>query len=226
MEVSATGGFLRFFFDMPDPRAVNKIHKLSDMIVIAVMAVICGADGWAEVEMFGHSKQKWLATFLELPGGIPSHDTFGRLFSRLDPEAFERCFLAWMSSLVELMNLQGAVVTIDAMGTQRGIAKTIVEGKGGYILPVKDNQPVLHQKVKALLDDAALGPVAGMKMGQFCQSGEDHGPVHPRPLGGGEQSPLATGRQLQRGSTPNSNRQRCRERLAIIPNRVKFAEAG
>jgi predicted transposase YbfD/YdcC len=246
MEVTATGGFLRFFFDMPDPRAVNKIHKLHDMIVIAVMAVICGADGWQQVAVFGRSKKKWLAAFLELPGGIPSHDTFGRLFSLLDPDAFERCFLAWMTALVELsggrliaidgksirrsfehawdksgmvhlvsamlnqggnrivfgqlavqdksneitaipkllelMDLRGAVVTIDAMGTQREIAKTIVDGQGDYILPVKENQPALHQKVKALLDDAALGPVEGMKVGQFQQSGEDHGRIEKRQI--------------------------------------------
>jgi predicted transposase YbfD/YdcC len=246
MDVTAKGGFLRFFSGMPDPRAANKIHRLHDMIVIAVMAVICGADGWQQVAVFGRSKKKWLATFLELPGGIPSHDTFGRVFSLLDPDAFERCFLAWMSALVELsqgrliavdgksirrsfehawdksgmvhmvsamlsqgdnrivfgqvavedksneitaiprllelMDLQGAVVTIDAMGTQREIAKTIVDGKGDYILPVKENQPALHQKVKALLDDAALGPVKGLKVGHFQQSGEEHGRIEKRQI--------------------------------------------
>jgi predicted transposase YbfD/YdcC len=246
MEVTATGGFLRFFSDLPDQRGVNKIHKLHDLIMIAVMAVICGADGWAQVAVFGRSKQKWLATFLELPGGIPSHDTFGRFFSRLDPEAFERCFLAWMSALVEvsggrliaidgksirrsfehawdksgmvhlvsamlsqggnrivfgqlavedksneitaipklleLMDLQGAVVSIDAMGTQREIAKTIVDNKGDYVLSVKENQPALHQKVKALLEDAALGPVAGLKVGHFKQSNQDHGRIETRQI--------------------------------------------
>ncbi len=69
MEVTATRGFLRHFSDMPDPQGVNQIHKVHDLIVIAVMAVICGADGWAQVAVFGQCKQKWLATFLELPGG-------------------------------------------------------------------------------------------------------------------------------------------------------------
>jgi hypothetical protein len=96
---------------------VNKIHKLHDLIVIAVMAVICGADGWAEVALFGRCKHKWLATFLELPGGIPSHDIFGRVFSLLDPEAFERCFLAWMSSLVKLAG--GGLVAIDGKSIRR-----------------------------------------------------------------------------------------------------------
>jgi predicted transposase YbfD/YdcC len=244
MDVTAADGFLRFFLDLPDPRGVNKIHKLLDMIVIAVMAVICGADGWSEVALFGRCKEKWLATFLELPDGVPSHDTFGRVFARLDPDAFERCFLAWMSALVkvsdgrlvaidgksirrsfehswdksgmahmvsalvseggnrvvfgqvavadksneitaipkllELMDLKGAVVTIDAMGTQREIAGKIIDGGGDYVLPVKDNQPVLHEKVKTLMDEAVLGGIAGLNVGYFEQSNEGHGRIETR----------------------------------------------
>jgi len=99
MDGQATGGTLRFFRDLPDPRAHNVIHKLHDILVIAICAVICGADGWAEVAEFGNSKQAWFKTFLDLPGGIPSHDTFGRVFARLDPDAFERRFVAWTSAL-------------------------------------------------------------------------------------------------------------------------------
>jgi len=84
--------------------------------------------------------------------------------------------------LLELMDLRGAVVTIDAMGTQREIAKAIVEGKGDYILPVKENQPALHQKVKALMDDAALGPVKGAKAGHFQQIVQEHGRVEKREI--------------------------------------------
>lgn len=244
MDVTAAGDFLRFFSELPDPRAGNKIHKLHDIIVIAVMAVICGADGWAQVALFGRSKHKWLATFLELPDGIPSHDTFGRVFSQLNPEAFERCFVAWMSALVELadgrlvaidgksirrsfehawdksgmahlvsamlsqggnrivfgqaavadksneitaipkllelMDLKGAVVTIDAIGCQREIVKQIIDGAGDYVLPVKENQPALHQKVKALLDEAALGPIQGVKVGYFEHSEQGHGRIETR----------------------------------------------
>ena len=93
------GGFLRFFADLPDPRAANVVHRFSDLLLIAVCAVICGAQGWVDVETFGNAKRSWLATFLDLPHGIPSHDTFGRVFARLDPDAFERCFAAWTSSL-------------------------------------------------------------------------------------------------------------------------------
>jgi predicted transposase YbfD/YdcC len=244
MDVTAASGFLRFFTDLPDPRGINKIHKLHDMIVISVMAVICGAEGWTEVALFGRSKQTWLSSFLELPSGIPSHDTFGRIFSRLNPGAFEQCFLAWMTALVplsggrliaidgksirrsfqhawdksgmthlvsalvnqggnrvvfgqlavedksneitaipkllELMDLAGAVVTIDAIGCQREIAKKIVDGKGHYVLPVKDNQPALHQRVKALLDEAALGPVKDLQVGYFEQTNEGHGRIETR----------------------------------------------
>jgi predicted transposase YbfD/YdcC len=244
MDVTAASGFLRFFSDLPDPRGMNKIHKLHDLIVIAVMAVICGADGWAQVALFGRSKQKWFSTFLELPNGIPSHDTFGRIFSRLDPDAFERCFLAWMSTLVELsggrlvaidgksirrsfehswdksgmthlvsalvsqggnrvvfgqvavedksneitaipkllelMDLKGAVVTIDAIGTQRDIAGKIIQGQGDYVLAVKDNQPALYEKVTALMDEAALGEVDGLDVGYFEEHDDNHGRIETR----------------------------------------------
>ena len=247
MDVNVAGGFLRFFDDLPDPRGRNRIHKLSDMIVIAIMAVICGAEGWTDVALFGRAKHKWLATFLELPGGIPAHDTFDRVFALLDPDAFERCFMAWMSALVELsggrlvaidgktirrsfarawdksgachlvgallsqgdnrlvfaqvavadksneitaipklpalMDLQGAVVTIDAIGCQREIAGQIVTGGGNYLLAVKDNQPALREKVQALLDEAALpGSIDGLSVGRFEHSKEGHGRRETRRL--------------------------------------------
>jgi predicted transposase YbfD/YdcC len=239
MDVTVAAGFLRFFGDLPDPRGRNKIHQLDDMIVIAVMAVICGADSWAEVALFGRSKRRWLATFLALPDGIPSHDTFTRVFSLLAPDEFERCFMAWMSALVELaggkliaidgksirrsfahawdksgmahmvsafvsqggnrlvfgqvavedksneitaipkllelMDLKGAVVTIDAIGTQREVVAKIVNGGGDYVLPVKDNQPALRQKVEAALNEAALGGIEGLDVGFFEQTQQSHG---------------------------------------------------
>jgi predicted transposase YbfD/YdcC len=243
MDVNVAGGFLRFFNDLPDPRGRNRIHKLSDMIVIAIMAVICGAEGWTDVALFGRAKHKWLATFLELPDGIPAHDTFDRVFSLLDPDAFERCFLAWTSALVALaggrliaidgktirrsftrawdksgaahlvsalvsqgdnrlvfaqvavadksneitaiprllalMDLTGAVVTIDALGCQREIAGQVVAGGGNYLLAVKENQPALRDKVQALLDEAALPPGGGiddgLAVGRFEQSEAGHG---------------------------------------------------
>lgn len=99
MDAQATGGFLRFFRDLPDPRAANAVHRLDDILIIAVCAVICGADTWVDVETFGNAKLPWLSTFLTLPRGVPSHDTFGRVFAALDPDAFERCFGKWMAAL-------------------------------------------------------------------------------------------------------------------------------
>lgn len=100
MEASAPGGLLRAFEKLPDPRMNRtKHHSLKDILAIAICAVICGADGWTQVELFGNSKIKWFKTFLDLPKGIPSHDTFGRVFAMLKPEAFEACFLKWVSAL-------------------------------------------------------------------------------------------------------------------------------
>ena len=117
MNGQATGGIVRFFRGLPDPRAANVIHKLHDILVLAICAVICGADGWAEVEVFGNSKLAWFRTFLDLPGGIPSHDTFGRVFARLDPDAFERCFVAWVSAVARVSG--GRLVSIDGKSIRR-----------------------------------------------------------------------------------------------------------
>ena len=82
------------FRELEDPWIErSKWHQLLDMVAIAICAVICGADSWVYVEMFGKSKEEWFRTFLELPNGIPSHDTFGEVFSRLDPERFQQCFV-------------------------------------------------------------------------------------------------------------------------------------
>jgi predicted transposase YbfD/YdcC len=117
MDGQATGGILRFFMDLPDPRAGNTIHKLHDILVIALCAVICGADGWAEVEVFGNAKVAWFSTFLDLEHGIPSHDTFGRVFSRLNPDAFERCFVAWTRAIVQ--GVGGRLIAIDGKSIRR-----------------------------------------------------------------------------------------------------------
>ena len=202
------------FQDLEDPRIErSKRHQLLDIVAIAVSAVICGADSWVYVEMFGKSKEEWFRTFLDLPNGIPSHDTFGEVFSRLDPERFQQCFMEWTQAvadllpgevvaidgktvrrshdkragkgaihlvsawasantltlgqvkteeksneitaiprLLEMLELNGCIVTIDAMGCQKEIAKGILEGGADYLLAVKGNQGQLYQDVRDLFE--------------------------------------------------------------------------
>ncbi len=218
MDGLVTRGPLRFFLDLPDPRAANIRYRLIDLIVIAICAVLCDCDSWDEVEDFAESKRKWFSSFLDLEHGIPSQDTFERVFARLDPEKFESCFVNWMSSVVELtrgkllaidgksirrsfekswdksgmahlvslfatengqtlrqlktdgkglelpaildllsrVDLNGALVTIDALGCQKEVAGTIIDRGGDYLLSVKDNQKGLHQSVRKHMDELIL----------------------------------------------------------------------
>jgi hypothetical protein len=132
MDGKATGGILRFFNALIDPRAQNVIHKLHDIFILAICGVICGANGWVEVAEFGQSKLRWFSTFLDLPGGIPSHDTFGRVFAKLSPDAFERCFIAWTSSLPEVSG--GRLIAIDgkASSCKAADAKTMAAAIRGH----------------------------------------------------------------------------------------------
>jgi predicted transposase YbfD/YdcC len=202
------------FGKLSDPREGRNVqHKLMDIIIIAICGVICGADGWVEVENFGRQKEEWLKKFLELPKGIPSHDTFGRVFARIDPEEFQHSFIDWVQAiqeitqgqvigvdgkklrrsydmsagkralymvnawaeanhlalgqrkvdeksneitaipeLLKLLEIRGCIVTIDALGTQKKIAKTILSRGADYVLAVKDNQGKLHQDIRYLFE--------------------------------------------------------------------------
>jgi len=107
-----------YFAELPDPRVErSKRHGLLDIVTIALCAVICGADTWVDIAQFGQAKEAWLRSFLALPHGIPCHDTFGRVFARLDPEAFERCFLAWVQAMVGAPGAQ--VVAVDGKTLRR-----------------------------------------------------------------------------------------------------------
>lgn len=102
----------KHFGQIPDPRVINRSsHKLVDVITIAILGILCGADGWVAIETYGKAKEEWLKTFLELANGIPSHDTFGRVFSELDPEMLEQNFRAWIKLIAEGLELE--VVAID-----------------------------------------------------------------------------------------------------------------
>ncbi len=206
------------FAILRDPRLDRtKQHALLDIVVIAFCAVLCGAEGWEDMEDFGIAKQEWLQgrLGLGLANGIPSDDTFRRLFARLDPDQFGRCFLsfaqslhthtkgevialdgktvrhsfdvatgqaavhlvsAWASeaglalgqvrvdsksneitaipALLKLLDISGCVITTDAMGCQRAIAKQIVDKRGDYVFSLKGNQTTLHADVKLFFEDA------------------------------------------------------------------------
>jgi len=234
----------RHFAGLADPRSEQgRRHVLTDLIAMTVLAVVCGADGWAEVEDFGKAKLGWLRTFLRLPHGVPSHDTFGRVFAALDPEALERCLADWTASLakrskgqliaidgktlrrsfdradrkaaihlvnawcgvnrlvlgqlatdaksneitaipklLELLDLKGAIVTIDAMGCQKQIAQKIIDGGGDYLLQVKANQPTLHDEVKLLFDEADAAGFEGMRHARHETVEKDHGRIETRRL--------------------------------------------
>ena len=206
------------FTPMEDFRMVSKCdHKLIDIIALSICAVICGSDTWVDVHNFGVAKQDWLKKFLELPNGIPSHDTIGRVFSMLNPVKFEACFLSWIESvfkltggqiipvdgktlrgsydrksgkaaihmvsawgaengvvlgqikteeksneitaipnLIELLDIHGCIVTIDAMGCQKEITKKIMEDGGDYVIAVKENQPTLYNEVVDRIDEALM----------------------------------------------------------------------
>src|SRR4028119_1485728 len=195
-----------YFGEVEDPRVERtRQHKLIDIITIAICAVICGAEGWTDIETYGLVKYEWLKQFLELPNGIPSHDTFSRVFSRLNPQQFQQGFLNWIKSinkitsgevialdgkslrhsydkgadlgaihmvsawatenrlvlgqvkvdeksneitaipeLLKRLQLQGCIVTIDAMGCQKDIARKITEAGADYCLALKANHGTLH----------------------------------------------------------------------------------
>ncbi len=122
MDVEAPRGLLRFFDELEDPRMDRtKRHSLSDILVITICAVICGADEWTEVELFGKLRHTWLKTFLELPHGIPSHDTFGRVFRLLDPKQLDQCFQHWMAAMAECTG--GQLIAIDGKTIRRSFDK-------------------------------------------------------------------------------------------------------
>ena len=127
MPTATVASIQTHFADVTDPRSDHtKQHLLLDIIVIAFAAIICGADGWVEVEAFGEAKLEWLRRFLRLPNGIPSHDTFGDVFARLDPEEFRAGFLSWVQAVMTVT--AGQVVAIDGKTVRRSHDRRLGQG--------------------------------------------------------------------------------------------------
>src|ERR1700749_1135483 len=102
-----------YLVHVPDPRTKEHkiLHKFSDILFITIAAIICGSDDWYEIEEYATDKEAWLRTILELPSGIPSHDTFNRIFSIIDAQALENCFIEWVKALADLS--EGRIISID-----------------------------------------------------------------------------------------------------------------
>ena len=144
MEEEPSFGLASIFAAVEDPRIEQtKLHRLVDILMIAGCGMICGADGWVEIEEFGKAKQAWFHSWLVLPNGIPSHDTFGRVFARIDPTQFETCFLNWVQSVSE--EIKG-VIAVDGKTLRRSHNRA--EGKKALHLVsawASENRMVLAQ---------------------------------------------------------------------------------
>jgi predicted transposase YbfD/YdcC len=225
----------KFFRKVRDPRVRNrKKHYLLDIIFIAICAAISGCNDWQQTATFAKTRRDWLKRFLRLPEGVPAHDTFERVFDRLDPGQFQACFQEWMHAmheemgfsqvaidgktlrgsavgglkalhlvsawatanslslgqvavdeksneitaipkLLEMLELRGAFVSIDAMGCQKAIAAKIVERKGNYLLAVKDNQEHLLDDVQATISRANESNYAGVEHSTYEKTETGHG---------------------------------------------------
>jgi predicted transposase YbfD/YdcC len=237
----ASKNIFEHFSELNDPREDNRRHLLLDVITIVICASVCGAEKWDDIEAFGKAKEPWFLKYLELPHGIPSHDTLARVFAKLEPEQFNRCFLSWVRSidpqatqeiinidgktvrrshdkgkeksaihmvsawansaglalgqvktneksneitaipeLLNLLEIEGCIVTIDAMGTQKAIAQKITEKNADYLLALKGNQETLKDDVELYFQDAEERDFQDAQF-DYCKSvDKDHGRIEIR----------------------------------------------
>lgn len=235
-----TNSLSHHFRQLDDPRIERgRIHSLHDLLIISVCALLCGAEGFVDMEEFGKAQHDWLKGLLELPNGIPSHDTFGRVFAALDPAQFAEAFTAWTQSmrqslageivavdgktlrcsggadqspvhlvsawaagnrlvlgqlrtahksneitavpeLLRRLELAGCIVTLDAMGCQKTIAREIHEADADYVLALKANHEVLHGEIQAFLDDALDHPAHLPEASRHQTVEKDHGRIETR----------------------------------------------
>jgi predicted transposase YbfD/YdcC len=238
---------LRFFDELPDPRSsVNRLHRLGDVIVIAICAVMAMADGPTAIAQWAKLNERWLRRHLKLPNGIPGKDTFRRVLSLLNPAAFQQCFGEWLNSLnvsaddesgsarhiaidgktmrrshdkknglgplhivsawasdrgitlgqvatdeksneitaipklLDMIDLEDAIVTIDAAGCQKNIAAQIVQGKGNYVLALKGNQGKLFDDVRLLMDSHMQDDFASCPVSRHVEVEQGHGRLESR----------------------------------------------
>jgi predicted transposase YbfD/YdcC len=226
---------------LEDPRIRWTQHSLTDIVIIAIMAVLSGADDWDTIQAYGDAKKDWLSEFLLLPNGIPSPDTFNRVISCIDPVAFAECCIGWMKEaaaqigaqiisidgkvfngsydrekgqkslhmvsawvsshnlllgqvkteeksneikaipkLLEMIDIKGHIVSIDAMGAQKNIAEQIVKQEGDYVISLKGNQGNLHKNVKEAFEAAQSNKWEGVRH-ETCQTIEvGHGRTEKR----------------------------------------------
>jgi len=229
------GSIQKHFRSLQDPRVVGRSrHLLLDLIVLAICGVIGNCDDWPDIALFAQKRQAWFRRFLRLPHGVPSHDTFERVFAALDPRAFERCCLAWLREvaglvgaghiaidgktlrgsagsplgalhlvsawatqanltlgqvavdgksneitaiprLLALLDLEGALVTIDAIGCQKKVAQKIVAGGGDYVLVVKGNQGQLLEDVQQMVARALDGELPAGAVRTHTTREQGHG---------------------------------------------------
>lgn len=241
MTQKQAGSISKHFSSMNDPRRENSRHNLIDVITISICAIISGASGFFQIQEFGEAKYDWFKEFLELPHGIPSHDTFGRIFARLDPNELREAFIDWVAAintliagevipidgktirhsfdndagksaihmvsawasssgivlgqiktdeksneitaipeLIKSLEIEGCIISTDAMGCQKKIAETIIDKKGDYVFGLKGNHGTMANDVELFFQDYLKNNISGFNIDTSETIEKDHGRLEIR----------------------------------------------